>query len=338
MLKKAKLYKKIKGKTVQCQNCSHYCVLKDGETGICGVKKNINGTLYNLRYGKICALGIDPIEKKPFFHFLPGTFSLSLASAGCNFKCWSCQNWQISQISELPNNFEEQEISPRQIVSIAKENNLPSISYTYTEPTIFSDYAIEVMKLARAEGIKNCWVSNGFWSKELFSLIAPYLDAANIDLKSFDDDFYRKYTGGRLKPVLDNLQRLKEKNIWTEVTTLIIPGLNDSEETFKRIAEFVKKKLGAETPWHLSRFFGDVSWKLKNFPETPLATLEKAYEIGKSAGLKYVYIGNTDDSEKETTFCPKCGEKVIERIGYKIIRHDKDGKCPKCGEPINIIE
>jgi len=291
-MKEVYLYRKMPNKKVQCQNCGHYCVIKNGEKGICGVRENKNGKLYSLVYGKACAIHIDPIEKKPFYHFLPGSQSLSIATVGCNFACFSCQNWQISQGPKLRKTIEGEETSPEKIVELALKNNLPSISYTYTEPAVFSEYALDTMKLAKKAGLKNAWISNGFWSKELFDLISPYLDAANIDLKSFEDEFYIKYCGGRLQPVLDTLKRLKKKKIWVEITTLVIPGLNDSEENFKKISQFIKKELGLDVPWHISRFFGAISWKLRDIPDTPLATLKKAEQIAKKIGLKYVHLGN----------------------------------------------
>ncbi|GAI35361.1 unnamed protein product, partial [marine sediment metagenome] len=207
----------------------------------------------------------------------------------------------------------------------------------YTEPGVFSEYAFDTMKLAKKAGLKNNWVSNGFWSKELFDLISSYLDAANIDLKGFTDEFYIKYSGGRLQPVLDTLKRVKQKKIWLEITTLIIPTLNDSEENFKKIAKFIKEELGPETPWHISQFCGAISWKLQYLPDTSVETLEKAYNIGKKAGLKYVYTGNIPGLPSEDTFCPKCNALVIDRTGYTISRYDKQGLCPKCGEDLNLI-
>ena len=291
-MKEALLYRKLGDKKVQCQNCAHYCTVLPGKRGICGVRENVDGKLYALNYGKLIACQIDPIEKKPLYHFLPRTYSLSIAAAGCNFACQNCQNWQISQTPKSKNSFGVKETAPQTVVELALKNSLPSISYTYTEPAIFSEYALDVMKLAGIRGIKNVWVSNGFWSKELFDMVSPYLDAANIDLKSFDDDFYKKICQGRLQPVLDILKKLKKKKIWVEITTLVLPGLNDQEKTFKEIAGFIKKELGAETPWHVSRFFNDVSWQLKDLPDTPTKTIEKAYQIGKKAGLKHVYAGN----------------------------------------------
>ena len=297
----------------------------------------MEGKLFSLNYGKAVAINIDPIEKKPFFHFLPGSYSLSFAAAGCNFQCKNCHNWNISQAPILDKKIEGEEISPQEIVEMALKNKLPSISYTYSEPAIFSEYALDTMKIAKKKGIKNVWVSNGFWSKELFDLISPYLNAANIDLKGFSNDFYIKNCGGRLEPVLENLKRLKKKKIWFEITTLLIPDLNDSEKTLKEIAGFIKKDLGPEVPWHISRFSSDISWQLKNVPETSLQSLEKAYNIGKQAGLKYVYTGNAPGLDSENTFCPKCNTLVIKRIGYSIQRFDKEGKCTKCKEKLNLI-
>jgi len=337
MAKEAYLYKKLPDKRVQCQNCAHYCLILPGKRGICGVRENINGKLYALNYGKAIACHVDPIEKKPFFHFLPGSHSLSFATVGCNFACKNCQNWDISQAPKPDKPVLGDDLPPEEIVKIALKNNLPSISYTYTEPGIYSEYALETMKLAKKEGLKNNWVTNGFWSKELFDLISPYLDAANVDLKGWSDEFYRKNCGGRLQPVLDTLKRLKSKKIWVEVTTLVIPTFNDDEKTFEGIAKFIKNELDPETPWHVSQFSGAISWKLQHLSETPVETLKMAYEIGKKIGLKYVYTGNVPGLPSEDTFCPKCGGLCIDRTNYIIHRYDKAGKCPKCGQDLNLI-
>lgn len=336
-MKEALLYQKLAGETIRCQNCAHHCTILPGNRGICGVRENRNGKLYSLVYGKAAACHIDPIEKKPFFHFLPGTHSLSIATVGCNFACQNCQNWQISQAPKLNGEIEGEDLSPEELVNQAKENHLPSISYTYTEPTIFLEYALETMKLARREGLKNNWVTNGFISKEAFKVIAPLLDAANVDLKGFTDEFYRENCGGRLEPVLETLKRMKAEKIWIEVTTLVIPTLNDREGVFGKIAGFIKDELGAETPWHISRFSGAISWKLQHLPNAPIETLEKAYEIGKEAGLKYVYTGNVPGLDSEDTFCPKCGALMINRTGYRIERYDRDGRCAKCGQNLNLV-
>lgn len=337
-MKEAYIYKKLPKEKVQCQTCSHYCVIEDGGRGICGVRENKAGKLYSLVYGKPCAVNIDPIEKKPFFHFLPGTKSLSVSTVGCNFSCKNCQNWTISQGPKIFGKIEGEDTSPKKLVEMAKNYKLPSISYTYTEPTVFLEYALDTMKLAKKEGLKNNWVTNGFLSKEIFELISPYLDAANVDLKSFSDDFYKKICGARLQPVLDTLKRMKNQKIWVEITTLVIPTLNDSEKTFKEIANFIKNELGPETPWHITQFCGAISWQLQHLPDTPLPFLEKGRQIGIETGLKYVYSGNIPGVDSEDTFCPKCQTKMIDRTGYLIERLDKNGRCSKCGETLNIIE
>lgn len=336
-MNEALLYKKLAEKKLQCQNCAHYCIIAPGKRGVCGVRENIDGKLYTLNYGKAIACHIDPIEKKPFFHFLPGSYSLSIATVGCNFTCKNCQNWDISQAPKPQKPVLGEDLSPEKIVETALKNKLPSISYTYTEPAIFSEYALDTMKLAKKKGLKNNWVTNGFWSKELFDLISPYLDAANVDLKGFTEEFYQRNCGGRLQPVLDTLIQMKEKKIWIEVTTLAIPTLSDSEKMFRDIAKFIKEALGSETPWHITQFSGAISWKLQQLPDTSVETLKKAWEIGKKAGLKYIYTGNVPGIPSEDTFCPKCGTLVIDRTGYIISRHDKSGKCPKCGENLDLI-
>jgi len=336
-MKEAYLYKKLSQKRVQCYNCPHRCVLKPGQRGICGVKENQNGRLYSLVYGKAVVLNTDPIEKKPFFHFLPGTYSLSVATVGCQFRCANCQNWQISQGPKITGRIEGENVSPKQIVETAKSRKLPSISYTYTDPIVFSEYALDTMKLAKKQGIKNCWVTSGFFSKKLLERVSPYMDAANVDLKYFSDKDYIKYSGGRLQPVLDTLKGLKKKGIWVEVTTLVIPTINDSEKTLKAIAKFIKNELGKETPWHVTQFCGAISWKFQDLPDTSVATLAKVRKIGIKEGLEYVYVDNVPGVEGESTFCPKCGSKVIKRIGYSIKRYDKNGKCPKCNFKLHII-
>ena len=337
-MKEAYLYEKLKNRNVRCLNCSHYCHLTPDQKGICGVRQNIDGKLYSLNYGQVVALNIDPIEKKPLFHFLPGSLSLSLAAVGCNFKCLACQNWEISQAEELTAKVNwGEDIAPEEIVKIALKNNIPSISYTYTEPTVFLEYALDTMKLAKEKGLKNIWVSNGYMSPEALELISPYLDATNIDLKGFNLAFYRKNCSATLEPVLNNLIAIKKKKIWLEITTLVIPGLNDDEESLKGIAQFIAQKLGRNTPWHISQFSGTISWKLQYIEDTPVETLEKAYQLGRQAGLHYVYIGNVSGEEHENTYCPKCGTLVIGRQGYYITRKDVDGHCPNCHYNLHII-
>jgi len=336
-MKEVYLYKKLADKKVQCQNCAHYCLISPGKRGICGVRENIDGKLYALNYGKAIACYIDPIEKKPFFHFLPGSHSLSIATVGCNFRCLNCQNWDISQAPKPNKPVLGDDLPPEEIVKLTIKNKLPSISYTYTEPGIFSEYALDTMKLAKKAGLKNNWVTNGFLSKEALNLVAPYLDAANVDLKGFTEEFYRENCGGRLQPVLDTLIGMRQKKIWVEVTTLVIPTLSDSEKMFRDIAKFIKEALGVETPWHISQFCGAISWKLQHLPDTPVEVLEKAWKIGKEIGLKYVYTGNVPGLPSEDTFCPKCKTVCIDRTNYIIHRYDKAGKCPKCGQDLDLI-
>lgn len=292
-VKEALLYEKLNTKKVKCGLCNHRCIIDNGKRGVCGVRENKEGKLYSLVYGKVIAENIDPIEKKPLYNFLPGTESLSIATVGCNFKCLHCQNADISQFSKQGTMNSEQfgkNLSPEEVVRHALKNDCPSISYTYTEPTIFLEYALDCMKLAHRKGLKNIWVSNGYMTKEALDLVAPYLDAINVDLKAFTEKFYQEVCGARLKPILKNLKEIKKKKIHLEITTLIIPGKNDSERELKQIAEFIKKELGQDTPWHVSRFFP--YYKMNDLPATPVEKIHQAVKIGKEAGLKYVYAGN----------------------------------------------
>jgi len=336
-MKEVYLYKKITGKKVRCQNCAQYCLILPGKRGICSVRENIDGKLCALNYGKIISCHIDPIEKKPFFHFLPGSKSLSISTVGCNLRCANCQNWDISQGFKDQIEIPGEDASPEEIVKTTLKAKLPSISYTYTEPTIFLEYALDTMKIARKKGLKNVWVSNGFMSPESTKLVIPYLDADNIDIKSFSDKFYRENCGARLQPVLDTAILMKKSGVWVEITTLAIPTLSDSEEMFIEIAKFIYTELGSETPWHISQFSGGISWKLQQLPETPVETLQQAYKIGKEIGLKYVYTGNAPGLPSEDTFCPKCNSLAIDRTGYIVKRYDKNGKCRKCGQDLNLI-
>ena len=269
---------------------------------------------------------------------MPGTPSLSIATIGCNFRCLNCQNWDISQRPKFSKEIEGENLPPERIVEMAQKNKIPSISYTYTEPTIFLEYALDTMKLAKEKNIKNCWVTNGYMTEKTLNLISPHLDAANVDLKSFSEEFYQKYCGAELQPILESLINLKKKKIWLEVTTLVIPSLNDSEKNLKDIAKFIKENLGPETPWHISQFCGAISWQLQHLPDTPIETIRKAWEIGKKEGLKYVYSGNIPGDPTEDTYCPECKARVIERTGFAIKRFDKNGKCQKCHTNLDIIE
>lgn len=301
----ALLYKKLNDKTVECRVCNHFCKIAPGRRGICGVRENQNGQLVVLNYSRIIAAHIDPIEKKPLYHFLPGTLTYSIAASGCNFRCLNCQNAGISQVSVVyPERRSDSsrteaegsrgvwgdKLSPQEIIKNTIDNNCPSISYTYTEPTIFVEFTLECMKLAHKNGLKNIWVSNGYMSPEILKIIAPYLDAINIDLKGFSEEFYQRVCGARLQPVWDNLVVIKKLGIHLEVTTLIIPGQNDTAEELKNIAEFIAKKLGADTPWHVSRFFPH--YKMSDISPTPVEKIYEAVKIGKNTGLKFVYSGN----------------------------------------------
>lgn len=328
-MKEAMLYEKIGDKKVQCNLCAHRCKINEGKKGICLVRENRDGTLYTLVYGRTISQHVDPIEKKPLFNFYPGTTAYSIATVGCNFKCQFCQNWEISQMVRDEHLIMGNEASPESIVENAKKYGSKSIAYTYTEPTIFFEYAYDTAKLAHEVDIKNVFVTNGYMTEEAIKKIEPYLDAANVDLKSFSDDFYRKLCGAKLQPVLDALKLMKKLGIWVEVTTLIIPTLNDSSEELREIAKFIVNELGEGTPWHISRFYP--AYNLRDKPPTPIETIHKAREIGLNEGLKYVYEGNVPGSTGENTYCPNCKNLIIERLGYQIInKATKDGKCPYC--------
>jgi len=321
---------------VRCELCPHTCLIADGRRGICGVRENRQGTLYSLVYGKVVASHVDPIEKKPLFHFLPGSYTYSLATVGCNFKCPFCQNYQISQVDkELPTIYGN-DMTPGEIVAAALERECRSISYTYTEPTVYFEFAYDCAKLASERGLKNIFVTNGYTSLAALEEIKPYLDAANVDLKSFRENFYHKYCGAKLSAVLASLKYYKQNGVWLEVTTLLIPGLNDSREELAEIANFIKGDLGAETPWHVSAF--SPTYKMLDRPATPPETLTLAREIGQKAGLKYVYSGNIPIKGAENTYCPKCGATVIQRAGFQVLKNELKGMgCGGCGEGISGV-
>ncbi len=334
-MKEAMFYEKLGDRVVRCNLCSHRCQITDSKKGICSVRENRNGRLYSLVYGTVISRAVDPIEKKPLFHFLPSSRAYSIATVGCNFRCGNCQNFEISQMPRDHGQIMGQEVSPEEIVKEAKRFNCESIAYTYTEPTIFFEYAYDTAKLASKEGIKNVFVTNGYITEEALIEIKPYLDAANIDLKSFSEDFYRKNCGARLNPVLDSIRLHKSLGIWIEITTLIIPTLNDSEEELRKIAEFIKD-VGEEIPWHISRFHP--MYKLLDLPRTPLATLRRAREIGYEVGLRYVYEGNVPGEAGENTYCHKCGKLLIRRYGYQILENMvKDSACPYCDAEIDGV-
>jgi pyruvate formate lyase activating enzyme len=335
-MKEAILYQKLDKQGVRCQACAHRCLIAVGRRGICGVRENRDGKLYSLVYGKAIAVNLDPIEKKPLFHWLPGTYSLSVATVGCNLRCLHCQNADISQMPrDQQSNILGDDLTPEQIVKKALRAKVPSISYTYTEPTVFVEYALETMKLAKKASLKNVWVTNGYMTSETLELVGPYLDAANVDLKFFKDELYQKICGARLQPVLDSLRWMKKNKTWVEVTTLVIPGYTDVGSQFEEMARFIIKDLGPETPWHISRFYP--AHKMTDISSTPTDIIRRAREIGKKAGLKYVYTGNLAGDRGENSYCPKCGEMIIQRIGYQIKSFDKNSHCPRCNEEITLI-
>jgi pyruvate formate lyase activating enzyme len=326
-MKEALFYQKLGNNTVKCNLCHHYCIISEGKRGICQVRENRNGTLYSLVYGKVMASHIDPIEKKPLFHFAPGSTAYSIATMGCNFRCLHCQNWEISQVTSP---IVGSDISPENIVEHALDNSCHSIAYTYTEPTIFYEYAYDVAKIGHEKGLKNLFITNGYSTEEALQQISPYLDAANVDLKAMNNGFYKTVCGAQLQPVLDNIQFYYDLGIWVEVTTLIIPGYNDNLNELKSIAEFITT-IDASIPWHVTGFYP--TYKLTNASPTPIETLRKAVEIGRKAGLDYVYQGNVNQGE--TTYCPHCATKLIERNGFFItVNTIKSNVCPTCGTHI----
>ena len=334
-MKEALLYQKFEDNKVRCDLCSHRCLLTDGKTGVCGVKKNIGGTLYTLVYDKVIAAHIDPIEKKPLFHFLPGSTSFSIATAGCNFRCLHCQNYEISQMPKDQKMITGSYMSPEDIVASAYQNGCESISYTYTEPTIFFELAYDTARLAHDKGIKNVFVTNGYMTEEALLMIKPYLDAANVDLKFFNEKTHKRVCGASRDPVLDTIRRMKDTGIWVEITTLVIPTKNDSDEELGQIAGFIKG-VGADIPWHLSAFHP--TYKMLDLPHTSAETLHRARKIGIEAGLRYVYTGNIPGDVGEHTLCYNCKGVLIHRFGYEIIEnHIRESRCPYCGAVIDGV-
>jgi pyruvate formate lyase activating enzyme len=333
-MKEAMFYEKIEEQKVRCFLCAHHCIISDSKRGICGVRENRKGTLYSLVYGKLISMNIDPIEKKPLFHFLSGSTSMSIATVGCNFKCRHCQNYDISSYPKKHTDIPGNSVSPEEVVRAAERAGCRSISYTYTEPTIFFEFAYDCARLAHEKGIKNVFVSNGYTGPEAAKAIAPFLDGNNIDLKG-SDEFYKKICGARQQPVLETIKLMKELGVWVEVTTLIIPSHNDSDETLNGIIEFIKS-VDAAIPWHVSQFYP--TFELLDQPMTPVQTLRRARELGLRKGLKYVYEGNVPGEGGENTYCPGCGELLIHRIGYRILQNKiKDGKCSKCSVIIDGV-
>lgn len=327
-MKEALLYEKIGQRKVRCSLCAHRCIINDGRRGLCAVRENRSGTLYSLVYGRICSTAVDPIEKKPLFHFLPGSKSLSLSTVGCNFTCMHCQNASISQYpKEHMGGIIGTNIKPEQVVEAALRENCSSISYTYTEPTIYLEFALDCARLAHEKGIKNVFVSNGFMTLESAGLAVSHIDGNNIDLKG-DDTFYKEVCGAALKPVKDTIRMMMEKGVWVEVTTLIIPGLNDSNVVLQDIAEYIRS-LDPAIPWHVTAFHP--IYKLYDRGRTPVESLHRARKIGMEAGLKYIYVGNVYNEGGENTYCPRCNAVLIKRKGFSVEEDELEGsQCPHC--------
>jgi len=326
-----KYYDDLGNGKIKCLLCRHHCTLKEGQVGVCGINMNYKGTLKNLVYGHPSSINVDPIEKKPLFHFLPGSDVLSFGTVGCNFKCPFCQNWQIAHTNHVNTSVY---VSPQEMVALALQYNCKSIAYTYNEPSVFYPYARDVGMLAKEHGLKNVFVTNGFESVYEIEDMKNWVDACNIDLKSFKPEYYKKVLKGNLEYVLDTIKKVHEAGIWQEITTLVVPGDNDSEKELTQIAEFIAG-VNTDIPWHISRFHPD--YKVKDKQPTPMETLIKAYEIGVKAGLKYVYLGNV--VMPVITYCPKCGEELVVRTVYSVEKNILDIKnskayCPKCSEEI----
>lgn len=324
-------YEKLPGKKVICHLCPRECRVADQERGYCGVRENIDGEYFTLAHGRIAALNVDPIEKKPFFHVLPGTQALSLATAGCNMECRFCQNWQISQFR--PEQVDSHPAPPESIFQAARRRGARSVAYTYSEPTIFYEYMLEIARTAQPRGLHNLVVSNGYINAAPLEELAPHLSAYKVDLKAFTASFYREQCSAELEPVLATLRLLKRLALWTEIVILIIPTLNDDTASNREMFTYIATELGPDIPVHLSRFHP--TYKIQNLPRTPVATLERLYELARAAGLNFVYLGNVPGHRAESTYCPNCGHCVIERHGYVVGRIDlAAGRCGACDTPI----
>jgi pyruvate formate lyase activating enzyme len=342
-MKEALLYEKLDEQRVRCKLCAHRCSIAEGRKGICLVRENQGGVLNTLVYGIPLSQAVDPIEKKPLFHFYPGSTAFSIATAGCNFRCAFCQNADISQMPRDRGQIMGRQASPEEVVRAAKRYGSKSIAYTYTEPTIFFEYSYDIARLAHAEGIASVYVTNGYMTREMLELFQgvsnghePWLHGANVDLKAFRDETYKKVCGARLQPVLDSLRNMKELGVWIEVTTLVVPDMNDSDAELRDIAQFIANELGVETPWHVSRFHPD--YKMYDRGSTPADTLRRAYDLGREAGLRYVYVGNMPGAHLEDTYCPVCEKRVIGRWGFQVTqRNIQDGKCTHCGASIDGV-
>ena len=332
-MKEAMFYTKAEDNAVVCELCSHHCRIKEGKRGICGVRENREGMLYSLVYGRLIAENVDPIEKKPLFHFLPGSRAFSISTVGCNFHCLHCQNFDISQYPHAhAGEIAGAERTAADVVGEAVRTGCASVCYTYVEPTIFYEFAYDCSLIAREQQLKNVFVSNGYMTPEVTRHLAPVLDGINIDIKAFTDKFYKKVCKAGLQPVLDSVRLMHELGVWVEVTTLIIPGWNDSSDELRDIAGFIHS-VSPTIPWHVTAFYP--TYKMMDREPTPVTTLRKAREIGLAEGLKYVYEGNIPGEGGENTYCPACGAEVISRYGFSIRQNSlADGRCSKCGEQI----
>jgi pyruvate formate lyase activating enzyme len=335
MRKEADLVKPLSADVAQCQVCEHFCAVRPGEAGKCGVRRNFDGVLYLVVYGEAIAVHVDPIEKKPLFHFMPCGDVLSIGTYGCNFRCPFCQNWQMSQVRDFDDqrDYLGQQATPEALVNTCLRNGIPMIAYTYNEPTVFFEYTYDTAKLAHEHGIKNVYVSNGYMSQAALDAIEPYLDGINVDLKAFTDEFYREQCQARLEPVKRNIAHIaRETDIWIEVTTLLIPDLNDSDGELRAMAKWLAE-VDSEMPWHVTAFHPD--FQMLDRPGTSQRALARAYEMGKQAGLHYIYVGNVMDADRESTYCPECGEKLIQRQWYNVGESWRErGVCPQCGHVI----
>jgi pyruvate formate lyase activating enzyme len=335
--REALLYEKLEDQKVRCALCNHRCIVSEGKRGLCNVRENQRGVLHTLVYGRLVARHIDPIEKKPLYHFLPGSLSYSIATVGCNFRCRFCQNADIAQLpTDHGGKILGEAASPESVVKAALRAGCRSLSYTYTEPTVFFEFALDTARLAHASGIRNVFVTNGYMTQEALQQIRPVLDAANVDLKAFNPKYYKDLCGAKLEHVQETLRNMKSLGVFVEVTTLIVPGLNDDPEELRALAAFMVNDLGSDTPWHISRFHP--TYRLTDRPPTPVETLRTAREIGLRAGLKYVYTGNVPGETGENTFCPACGQALIERWGFQVgASRLIDGCCNKCGMHIDGV-
>ncbi|NYB27355.1 MAG: AmmeMemoRadiSam system radical SAM enzyme [Methanobacteriaceae archaeon] len=334
MRKEAILYEKVDN-ALNCKICQRRCIISPGKTGFCQMRENVDDKIYSLNYAAVSSAAVDPIEKKPLFHFYPGSMVFSLGSVGCNFRCRHCQNWGISQ-AELEN-IPTRDMLPEDAIRLTKEYECKSIAWTYNEPTMWFEYTLDSAKIARKEDIKTIYVTNGYMSEESFQEIKPYLDAANIDLKGMTEKFYQDLCEARLEPVLDTIVKMHDAKIHIEITNLMIPGYNDSDEDIRSLVKFMADEVGVEVPLHFTRFFPQ--YQMQELPPTEIKYLEKAHKIARDAGMKYVYIGNVPTADGENTYCPECGETVIQRDGFSVMsdKIKETRKCPRCKADIDIV-